>query len=93
MGALAAFLSIFGKVVGVLPIAIQAAETIHGLVAPGVKGGPTKLQGVKTAISQAINVTDLVAGKQIVDQAAFDAGLEAVINGGVAIMNACKPKA
>jgi hypothetical protein len=91
MGLLGTFLSVFGKVVGVLPLAIQIAETVHGIVAPGQKGGPTKLQAVKTAISQAINVTDLVAGKQIVDQAAFGASLEAMINAGVGIMNACRP--
>jgi len=92
MGVLLKFLSILGKITGVLPMAISIAEVIGGLVKPGQKTGAEKLAAVRAVIKDTIKTSELVAGKDIIDEDLVDQGIEQMINGAVDIMNATKQK-
>ena len=92
MGALLKFLSILGKITGVLPMAISIAEVIGGLVKPGQKSGPEKLAAVQAVIRQSIQASELVVGKDIIDEDLLNEGITEMVNAAVKIMNATKPK-
>ena len=92
MGVLLKFLSVFAKIAGVLPLAISIAETIGGLVKPGIKTGPEKLAAVEAVIKQTIQSSELVMGKDILDEDLLNEGITDMVNAAVRIMNATKPK-
>lgn len=77
------FLKAFLRGVALLPSLIQGIEAIFG-----AKTGETKKDAALQIVSAAINVTDAVSGKNIVDAAGFSAGLSQVIDGVVACLNA-----
>lgn len=54
----------------------------------GAKTGATKKDAALTIVSSAINLTDMISQKQIIDANAFNAGLSAVVDGVVACLNA-----
>jgi len=93
MGVLGTFLKVIGKIVGVLPIAIQLAEIIASLVSPGKKTGATKLAAVKAVIQDAIQASEFLAGKDIINEDLLDQGITKMANGAVDVMNAIKPGA
>jgi len=92
MGVLLKFLSILGKITGVLPMAISIAEVIGGLVKPGQKTGAQKLAAVQEVIKQTIQTSELVIGKDIIDEDLLNEGITEMVNAAVKIMNATKPK-
>lgn len=92
MGAFLTFLSIFGKVSSVLPLAVSIAETIAGVVKPGQKTGMEKLASVQQVVHDAVQSSNLIAGKQIIDEDLFNQGVTDMVNAAVKIMNATKPK-
>lgn len=77
------FGSQFLRGIALLPSLIQGVETLFG-----AKTGVQKQQAAISIVSAAINVADAVSSKQIADAAAFTAGLEQVIDGVVACLNA-----
>jgi len=93
MGVLGTFLKVIGKIVGVLPIAIQLAEVIGKLLSPGTKTGPTKLAAVKEIIRDAIQASEFITGKELLDEQLLDQGITKMANGAVDVMNAVKPGA
>lgn len=92
MGVLLKFLAVFAKITGVLPMAVSIAEVIGGLIAPGQKTGAQKLSAVEAIIKDAIQSSELVLGKDIVDEDELNAGITDMVNAAVRIMNATKPK-
>lgn len=77
------FLKLFLRGIALLPSLIQGVEALFG-----AKTGASKKDAALTIVSSAINLTDMVTQKQIVDATAFNAGLSAVIDGVVACLNA-----
>ena len=63
---------------------------VHGVEALFGKGGSgsDKKQAALSFVGSALNMTDAIANKQIVDQAKFTEGLGKVIDGVVACLNA-----
>ena len=92
MGALGTFLKVFSKILQVLPLAVQVADTIGGLFRPGQKSGPEKLLAVKAAVKESIMASEIIVGKDIVDEALLDRGITRLANGAVDVMNAVRPK-
>ncbi len=77
------FLKLFLRGIALLPSLIQGVEAIFG-----AKNGDQKKQAALEIVSSAINLTDAIAGKTIADADAFSSGLEQVIDGVVACLNA-----
>lgn len=77
------FLKLFLRGIALLPSLIQGVEALFG-----AKTGATKKDAALTIVSSAINLTDMISQKQIIDANAFNAGLSAVVDGVVACLNA-----
>jgi hypothetical protein len=92
MGALATFLKVLTKVFAVVPLAVQVAETMGNLFSPGQKTGPQKLAAVQAAVKDSILASELVIGKDIIDEDLLNQGITKIANGAVDVMNAVKPK-
>jgi len=92
MGVLGVFLNVITRIFSVLPLAVQVAEILGGLFKPGEKTGAQKLQAVRAVVKQAIQASELVAGKDIIDEQLLDQGIEEITNGAVKVLNAVKPR-
>jgi len=90
MGVLVTFLKVLTKVFNVLPLAISIAETLGKLFRPGQKSGPEKLAGVKEVVRDALAGSELLTGKEIVDEDLLDQGITEITNGAVKVLNAIK---
>ena len=77
------FLKLFLRGVALLPSVIQGVEALFG-----AKTGAQKKDAALSIVQAAINVTDSIEQKTIVDAASFTKGLGAVIDGVVACLNA-----
>jgi len=88
MGALLTFIKVIGKITVILPLAIQIAELIANLTNPDHKNGPEKFAVVRAVIKDTIQTSELVIGKDIIDEDLFDQGIGKMINGTVDVMNA-----
>jgi hypothetical protein len=92
MGPLTVFLKVVTQIFNVLPLAVQIAELVAGLLKPGQKTGPEKLAAVKAVIRHALEASELLAGKEIVDEDLLDQGITEITNGAVKVLNAVKLK-
>ena len=90
MGVLTVFLKVLSGIFNVLPLAVSIAETIAGLFKPGQKTGAEKLAAVKAVVLNALEASELLAGKEIVDRAKLDEGITEITNGAVKVLNAVK---
>ena len=77
------FLNLFLRGVTLVPSVIQGVEALMG-----AKTGAQKKDAALGIVSSAINVTDAVTNKTVVDGNAFTAGLGQVVDGVVACLNA-----
>ena len=77
------FLTVLLRGVALLPSVVQSVEAVFG-----AKTGAQKKDAALSIVQAAINVTDAVTQKTIVDSSAFTAGLGAVVDGVVACLNA-----
>jgi hypothetical protein len=77
------FLKLFLRGIALVPSVIQGVEALFG-----TKSGEQKKEAVLTIVTAAINIADSIEQKSIVDGSAFSAGLEQVIDGVVACLNA-----
>lgn len=77
------FLKLFLRGLALLPSLIQGIESIFG-----AKSGDQKKQAALEIVSSAINLTDAVSGKHVVDADSFSSGLGKVIDGVVECLNA-----
>jgi hypothetical protein len=92
MGVLTVFLKVATQIFNVIPLAVQIAEIIGGLVKPGQKTGAEKLAAVKAVVRHALEASELLLGKEIVDEDLLDQGITEITNGTVKVLNAIKPK-
>jgi hypothetical protein len=69
--------------VSLVPGVVQSVEGLFGS-----KSGADKKQAAITAVGSAINLTDAVSSKQVVNADQFQSGLGQVIDGIVACLNA-----
>jgi hypothetical protein len=77
------FLKLFFRTIALLPGIIQGTEVLFG------KGsGEQKKKAALEVVGGAINVTDAVTKKEIVDADKFTAGLSSIIDGVVTCLNA-----
>jgi hypothetical protein len=90
MGVLATFLKVLTGIFNVLPLAVSIAETLGNLFRPGQKSGAEKLAGVKQVVLNALTASEILSGKEIIDQAKLDEGITEITNGAVKVMNAIK---
>jgi hypothetical protein len=77
------FLKFFLRGIALLPSLITGVEALFG-----AKTGDQKKDAALTVVTSAINVTDAITQKQIVDASGFTAGLSTIIDGVVACLNA-----
>ena len=77
------FLKLFLRGIALLPSLIQGIEALFG-----AKTGNQKKEAALTIVTSAINVTDAVTQKLIVDAPGFASGLSMIIDGVVACLNA-----
>jgi hypothetical protein len=77
------FLKLFLRGIALLPSLIQGVEALFG-----AKTGEQKKDAALTIVTSAINVTDAVTQKQIVDAPGFTSGLSTIVDGVVACLNA-----
>ena len=77
------FLKFFLRGIALLPSLVQGIEAIFG-----AKTGPEKRNAALEIVGAAINMTDAIASKTIVDGDKFSTGLGLVIDGVVACLNA-----
>lgn len=77
------FLNLFLRGVTLVPSVIQGVEALIG-----AKNGAQKKDAALSIVSSAINVTDAVQTKTVIDGAAFTAGLSQIVDGVVACLNA-----
>ncbi len=77
------FLTLFLRGVTLVPSVIQGVEALMG-----AKTGAQKKDAALGIVSSAINVTDAVTNKTVIDGNAFATGLGQVVDGVVACLNA-----
>ena len=92
MGVLGVFLKVITQIFSVLPLAVQVAEILGGVFRPGQKSGAQKLEAVRAVIKQAIQASELVAGKEVIDEQLLDRGIGEITNGAVKVLNAVRPR-
>ena len=92
MGVLGVFLKVITQIFSVLPLAVQVAEILGGVFRPGQKSGAQKLEAVRAVIKQAIQASELVAGKEVIDEQLLDQGIGEITNGAVKVLNAVRPR-
>lgn len=90
MGALSVFLKVLTGIFQVIPLAVTIAETIAGLFKPGQKTGADKLAAVKAVVRDALVASEVLAGKEIVNEDLLDQGITEITNGAVKVLNAVK---
>jgi hypothetical protein len=88
MGVLGVFLKVLGGIFNVLPLAVSIAETVSKILKPGQKTGAEKLIAVKQVVRNALVASELLSGKQIVDENLLDQGITEITNGAVKVMKA-----
>ena len=88
MGVLGVFLKILPGIFQVIPLAIAVAEAMGKLLKPGQKSGAEKLAAVKLVVRNALEASEILSGKQIVDERLLDQGIEEITNGAVKVMRA-----
>lgn len=77
------FLVLFLRGVALLPSVIQGVESLFG-----AKTGAQKKEAALSIVTSAINVTNAIEQKTIVDPTSFTAALGAIVDGIVACLNA-----
>ena len=77
------FLKIFLRTLAFLPAALHGTEALIG-----DGSGEQKKKAAIEIVGAALNITDAVASKQIVDADRFTAGLGAIVDGVVECLNA-----
>jgi hypothetical protein len=77
------FIKLFLRGIALLPSLIQGIESLFG-----AKTGAQKKEAAISIVGSAINMADAVSSKQIADAGSFSAGLEQIIDGVVACLNA-----
>ena len=77
------FLKLFLRGIALLPSLIQGVEALFG-----AQTGQQKKDAALTIVTSAINVTDAVTQKKIVDAPGFTSGLSTIVDGVVACLNA-----
>lgn len=77
------FLKLFLRGIALLPGVIQAVEGLFG-----AKTGAQKKDAALAIVKSALNLTDAVSQKQIVNADAFTVGLGMVVDGVVQCLNA-----
>ena len=91
MGVLATFLKVLSGIFNVLPLAVSIVETVAGIFKPGQKTGPEKLAAVRAVVRNALVASELLSGKEIVNEALLDQGITEITNGTVKVLNSIKP--
>ena len=76
-------MKLFLRGVALLPSVIQGVESLFG-----AKSGAEKKDAVLRIVTGAIKVTDALEQKTIIDASGFSKGLEMVVDGVVACLNA-----
>lgn len=77
------FVKLFFRGLALLPSVVQGIEALFG-----AKSGAQKKDAALSIVQAAMNVTDAVEEKTVVDAAAFTQGLSTVVDGVVACLNA-----
>lgn len=90
MGVLATFLKVLSGIFNVLPLAVSIAETIAKLLKPGQKTGAEKLAAVKAVVRNALVASELLSGKEIVNEDLLDQGITEITNGAVKVLNSIR---
>lgn len=95
MGFFDSFMGGLSKVTEIVGLVNQGVQIVEAVTAPLKAGGtPVSSQGkqamAKAFVQTAIQGSELFLGKDIIDEAAFDAALNQIIDGVVAAMNAVK---
>jgi hypothetical protein len=93
MAVLATFLKVLTQIFNVLPLAVSIAETLGKLFRPGQRSGPEKLAAVKQVVHDALVASELLSGKEIVDEDLLDQGITEITNGAVKVLNSIKQPA
>jgi hypothetical protein len=77
------FLKLFLRTIVLIPGVIQGTEAMFG-----AKTGEQKKKAAVEIVGSAINIADAVTMKQIADSTKFTEGLNSIIDGVVACLNA-----
>jgi hypothetical protein len=77
------FFKLFLRGIALLPSLIHGVEAIFG-----AKSGAQKKDAALEIVTAALNMTDAISQKQIVDAEGFSSGLSQVIDGVVQCLNA-----
>lgn len=77
------FLSKLLQAIGFVPAIVNSIESLFN-----TRSGTEKKDAAMSFLQGALSMADAVSGKQIADEAAFKAGLENIISGTVACLNA-----
>jgi hypothetical protein len=77
------FLKLFLRNIALLPSLVQGIESLYGS-----KTGEQKKDAAISIVGSAINVADAVSAKQIADSGKFTQGLNMIVDGVVACLNA-----
>jgi len=81
------FLTLFLRGVGALPSLIEGVESLYEAEA-GSKTGDQKREAAIAIVGSAINITDAIEAKEVIDAGQFTAGLGQIVDGVVACLNA-----
>jgi hypothetical protein len=77
------FLTVFLRGIALAPNIVQQIEAAHS-----GQTGDQKKQAALAIVSSSINLAEAVSGKHVVDATRFTQGLELIIDGVVACLNA-----
>lgn len=92
MGAFTMFLKILGKILTVVQTAAPLAEIAGRVLMPGRKTGPQKLQIVRESIKQTLLASEIVVGRDIVDEELLDSAIDDFAAGASKLEKALRPK-
>jgi hypothetical protein len=81
------FLKLFLRGIGSLPSLIEGVESLYGAEA-GTRTGEQKREAAIAIVGAAINITDAIEAKDVIDSTQFTAGLGQIVDGVVVCLNA-----
>lgn len=90
MKVLGIVLKVLSKIFEVVPLAVRVAEAMGAILMPGEKTGKQKMEAVRKVVRDSILASELVAGKQIVDEVVLDQGIEEITEGTLKVMQAIR---
>ena len=86
------FAALLARIMQILPFATQIVQSIETLVGPGKITSEAKTTALRNAVHEGIGTAAMIDSKAIPDPAGFNAAVDYLVSGAIALHTALQPK-